>query len=103
MSTSSTEIRRCNITDLERIERSSRRAGYGGSVSDALESLGVCDSVFSARFKPLRQGMQLVGRALPIKLHSLAEEEKSAQEQEAQEAKWEAEGGHPQKTHDEES
>ena len=96
MSTSSTEIRRCNITDLERIERF-RRAGYGGSVSDALESLGVCDSVFSARFKPLSQGMQLVGRALPIKLHSLAEEEKSAQEQEAQEAKWEAEGGHPQK------
>ena len=96
MSTSITEIRQCEITDLERIARF-RRAGYGGSVSDALEGLGVCDTVFSDRFKPLRQGMQLVGRALPIKLHSLAEGEMSPEEEKAQEAKWEAEGGHPQK------
>ena len=64
---SAQEIRTLDITDLERIERF-RHAGYGGSVSDALYALGVRDTVFSARFKPLRQGMQLVGRALPIKL-----------------------------------
>jgi hypothetical protein len=63
------EIRTLDITDLERIDRY-RRAGYGGSVSDALNSLGVRDTVFSSRFKALRQGMQLVGRAMPIKLHS---------------------------------
>ncbi|MCJ7738722.1 MAG: hypothetical protein MUQ10_15660, partial [Anaerolineae bacterium] len=62
------KIRTLDITDLERIERF-RRAGYGGSVSDALWGLGVGDTLFSDRFKPLRQGMQLVGRALPIKLH----------------------------------
>jgi 4-hydroxy-4-methyl-2-oxoglutarate aldolase len=90
------EMRHLEITDLERIERY-RRAGYGGSVSDALWHLGVTDSVFSSQFKPLRQGMQLVGRALPIKLHSVVERELSAQEQQAVEAKWEAEGGHPQK------
>jgi len=90
------EIRTLNISDLERIERF-RRAGYGGSVSDALNSLGVRDTVFSAQFKPLRQGMQLVGRALPIKLHSLPEVPLTPEERKAQEAKWEAEGGHPQK------
>lgn len=84
------------ITDLERIDRF-KRAGYGGSVSDALWQLGVKDSVFSAEFFPLRQGMQLAGRALPIKLHSLVERELPAEEQAAQEARWEAEGGHPQK------
>src|SRR6478609_11670749 len=66
------EARRLDITDLERIERF-RRAGYGGSVSDSLNGLGIRDTVFADRFKPLRQGMQLVGRALPIKLHSLVE------------------------------
>jgi 4-hydroxy-4-methyl-2-oxoglutarate aldolase len=40
----SKEIRHLEIDDLERIERY-RRAGYGGSVSDALYSLGVRDSV----------------------------------------------------------
>jgi 4-hydroxy-4-methyl-2-oxoglutarate aldolase len=89
-------IRHLDITDLERIERY-RRAGYGGSVSDSLNSLGVRDTVFSAQFKALRQGMQLVGRALPVKLHSLVERKLSKEEREAQEAKWEAEGGHPQK------
>ncbi len=89
------EVRHLDITDLERIERY-RRAGYGGSVSDALASLGVRDTVFSDRFKALRQGMQLVGRALPIKLHSLVEQ-RPPEEQKALEARWEAEGGHPQK------
>ncbi|OGG46336.1 MAG: dimethylmenaquinone methyltransferase [Candidatus Handelsmanbacteria bacterium RIFCSPLOWO2_12_FULL_64_10] len=81
---------------MERIERF-RRAGYGGSVSDALAGLGVRDTVFSDRFRPLRQGMQLVGRALPIKLHSLVERPLTPEERQAQQAKWEAEGGHPQK------
>jgi 4-hydroxy-4-methyl-2-oxoglutarate aldolase len=93
---SSQEIRTLDITDLERIERY-RRAGYGGSVSDALNNLGVRDTVFSARFKPLRQGMQLVGRALPIKLHSQPDVSDIPGAQEAMEKKWEAEGGHPQK------
>jgi len=88
-------IRRLPITDLERIERF-RRAGYGGSVSDALQHLGVLDTVFSSQFKPLRQGMQLVGRALPIKLHSLVGAT-TEEEREARQRKWEAEGGHPQK------
>lgn len=89
-------IRHLDITDLERIERF-KRAGYGGCVSDALHSLGVLNTVFSADFKPLRQGMQLVGRALPVKLHSLVERKLTEEERKAQEAKWEAEGGHPQK------
>jgi regulator of RNase E activity RraA len=90
------KIRHLDIPDLERIERF-RRAGYGGSVSDALAGLGVRDTVFSDRFKPLRQGMQLVGRALPIKLHSLVERPLTPEERQAQQARWEAEGGHPQK------
>ncbi len=90
------EIRRLDITDLERIERF-KRAGYGGSVSDALLQLGVRDTVFSPQFVALRQGMQLVGRALPVKLHSEVERDLSPDELAAREAKWEAEGGHPQK------
>jgi 4-hydroxy-4-methyl-2-oxoglutarate aldolase len=89
------EIRTLDITDLERIARF-RRAGYGGSVSDALASLGAKDTVFSDRFRALRQGMQLAGRALPIKLHSLVEP-RSPEDQKALEADWEAKGGHPQK------
>ncbi|MHB1296556.1 MAG: RraA family protein [Anaerolineae bacterium] len=89
------EIRHLEISDLERVERY-RRAGYGGCVSDALAGLGVRDTVLSAQFKALRQGMQLVGRALPIKLHSLVEVTDPA-EREAMEKKWAAEGGHPQK------
>jgi len=57
----------------------------------------VDDTVFSDRFKPLRQGMQLVGRALPVKLHSLVGGVNTPEEQREQERKWEAEGGHPQK------
>lgn len=94
--TGSTEIRHLNITDLERIERY-RRAGYGGSVSDALHRLGVDNTVFSDRFKALRQGMQLVGRALPIKLHSQVDLSVMPEEKARREKQWEAEGGHPQK------
>jgi len=90
------EIRKLNITDLERIERF-RIAGYGGAVSDALYSLGVKNSVFSDRFKPLRQGMQLVGRAITVKLHSQAGMDDDPEVRAALEKKWEAEGGHPQK------
>ena len=86
--------RKLDITDLERIARF-RRAGYGGNVSDSLNALGVRDTVFSDRFKPLRQGMQLVGRALPIKLHSQVDLD--PERRKALEARWEAEGGHPQK------
>lgn len=93
---SNSEIRHLDITDLERIQRF-RTAGYGGSVSDALANLGVRDTIFAARFAALRQGMQLIGRAVPIKLHSMVERTLTPQEQEAQRAKWEAEGGHPQK------
>src|SRR5258707_9755126 len=89
-------IRHLEITDLERIQRF-RSAGYGGSVSDALENLGVRDTIFSARFTALRQGMQLVGRALPINLHSLVERALTVEEKEEQQKRWEAEGGHPQK------
>src|SRR5262245_65672383 len=88
-------VRTLAITDLERIARF-RHAGYGGSVSDALASLGVKHTVFSDRFRPLRQGMQLVGRALPIKLHSLVEP-LTAEQQRELETEWEARGGHPQK------
>jgi 4-hydroxy-4-methyl-2-oxoglutarate aldolase len=94
--TYSNEIRKLDITDLERIERF-RRAGYGGSVSDALNSVGVRDTVFSDRFKPLRQGMQLVGRALPIKLHSQVDLSEYPDLKAKQEERWQAEGGHPQK------
>ena len=89
------QVRTLEIDDLERIRRF-RHAGYGGSVSDALWQLGVKDTVFSSEFKALRQGMQLVGRALPVKLHSLVERELSPEERAAQEAKWAAAGGHPQ-------
>ena len=90
------EIRHLDITDLERIERF-KRAGYGGCVSDALNGHGVRDTVFSSRFKPLRQGMQLVGRVLPIKLHSMVQGVNTPEEQQALQEKYEAEGGHPQK------
>jgi regulator of RNase E activity RraA len=90
------QVRTLDITDLERIERF-RRAGYGGSVSDALHRLGVTDTVFTSRFRPLRQGMQLVGRALPIKLHSQVDLSDLPEEKRLLEARWEAEGGHPQK------
>ncbi len=84
--------RKLAITDLERMERF-RRAGYGGCVSDSLSALGVQDTVFSSRFAPLRQGMQLVGRALPVKLHSVVPDEVQRLQE-----KWDKEGTpHPQK------
>ena len=92
----SKKIRTLDITDLERIQRF-RHAGYGGSVSDALNSLGVRDTVFASRFTPLRQGMQLVGRALTVKLHSQVDYHYAPGLNETMKEKWEAEGGHPQK------
>jgi 4-hydroxy-4-methyl-2-oxoglutarate aldolase len=89
------EIRHLEITDLERIRRY-RSAGYGGCVADALYMCGVRDTVFSSQFKALRQGMQLVGRALPIKLHSWVEVT-DAKEKAELEKEWERQGGHPQK------
>ncbi len=64
------QVRHLDIDDKERIERF-RNAGYGGNISDSLWALGVCDTVLSQRFKALKQGMQLVGRALPVKLHTV--------------------------------
>jgi 4-hydroxy-4-methyl-2-oxoglutarate aldolase len=90
------EIRKLAITDAERIERL-RRAGYGGAVSDALNSVGVRDTIFSAQFKALRQGMQLVGRALPVKMHSQVDLNDFPEEKARVEGRWEIEGGHPQK------
>jgi len=92
----SEKIRHLKITDLERITRF-RRAGYGGSVSDALNSLDVTDTVFTQRFRALRQGMQLVGRAIPIKLHTMIWDELTEEERNIYQARWDAEGGHPQK------
>lgn len=89
------QIRTLNITDLERIERF-RRAGYGGAIADVLLRLGVHNTLLSLRFRPLRQGMQLAGRALPIKGHSVALDQLSPAEREAFEKKLETEGGHPQ-------
>ena len=54
-------IRRLDISDLERIARF-RRAGYGGSVSDCMNSLGVRGTVLSDRFRPLRQGIDVYKR-----------------------------------------
>jgi regulator of RNase E activity RraA len=41
--------------------------------------------------------MQLVGRALPVKLHTLVWDELTDEERQAINAKYEAQGGHPQK------
>jgi regulator of RNase E activity RraA len=90
------ELRHLDITDTERIERF-RHAGYGGSVSDSLYTCGVRDTVLSMAFKPLRQGMQLVGRAIPVKMHSQVDLSDFPEEKARVEARWEAEGGHPQK------
>ena len=90
------KIRHLDITDTERIARY-RRAGYGGAVSDSLYMCGVRDTVFSERFRALRQGMQLVGRALPVKMHSQVDLTDFPELKAKQEARWEADGGHPQK------
>lgn len=90
------DSRTLEIDDLERIARF-RRAAYGGNVSDALWHCGVTDTVLSAEFAALRPGMVLAGRALPVKVHSLADQGLTKAEAAAQEAQWEAAGGHPQK------
>jgi 4-hydroxy-4-methyl-2-oxoglutarate aldolase len=87
------EYRVLGITDLERIERF-KRAGYGGNVSDSLFELGVEDTVFASSLAPLRQGMQLAGRALTVKIHSLPDADALPGDDDP---RWEAEGGHPQK------
>jgi regulator of RNase E activity RraA len=91
-----TQVRHLPISDLERIERF-RVAGYGGSVSDALWSLGVRDTVFSSRFAPLRQGMVLAGRALPVSLHTQVDVSATPEEQQAAHRRLDAERGHPQR------
>jgi len=93
---SSEELRQLGISDLERIARF-RAAGYGGSVSDALWSLGVRDTIFSPRFAALRQGMQLVGRAVPIKLHSLVADAPTPQANQDLDRARDATEGHPQR------
>lgn len=92
------KIRHLEITDTERIERY-RAAGYGGNVSDSLWALGVMDTVLSQKFKALRQGMVLCGRALPVKLHSLAlDHDYSLQEEHSEEFRRFFEGReHPQR------
>ncbi len=90
------QIRQLPITDIERIARF-RESGYGGSVSDALWRLGVRETVFSSRFLPLRQGMQLVGRAIPVKLHTWVVDATTPEEnQELEKARDEGKV-HPQK------
>ena len=87
------DYRELDITDLERVERF-KTAGYGGNVSDALNRLGIRDTVLSPEFFSLNEGQILAGRALPVKLHSYVEDEEVT---EYLEEKWEREGGHPQK------
>jgi regulator of RNase E activity RraA len=89
------EIRTLKITDLERIERF-RRAGYGGAIADVLLKLGVHNTLLSLRFRPLKQGMQLAGRVLPVKAHSLVFDQLPKVEQDAIKARWDEQGGHPQ-------
>jgi 4-hydroxy-4-methyl-2-oxoglutarate aldolase len=55
------------ITDLERIARF-RATAYGGAVADVLVGLGVRDTVLSGEFRAVRPGMQLVGRAIPVRV-----------------------------------
>ncbi|MDR1560145.1 MAG: RraA family protein [Clostridiales bacterium] len=87
------------MTDPERIQRF-RSAGYGGNVSDALGRLGVFDTVLSERFKPIRKDMILVGRALPVKIHTLAQDNDELFADKEIKERLEAERfpqGHPQK------
>lgn len=86
------EVRSLNISDIERIDRF-KRAGYGGSVSDALHALGVDETVLSEEFRALVQGMQLVGRALTVRLHSLPGADQLPPHGDSY---WESRGGHPQ-------
>jgi regulator of RNase E activity RraA len=62
-----------------------------------------CNSIHWGRgfyFLPVQgaaQGMQLVGRALPVKMHSQVDLNDFPDEKARVEARWNAEGGHPQK------
>jgi 4-hydroxy-4-methyl-2-oxoglutarate aldolase len=55
------------LTDLERIARF-RTVGYGGAVADALKGFGVVNTLLSREFRPVRPGMLLVGRAIPVRV-----------------------------------
>lgn len=92
------EIRHLDIDDVERIRRF-KIAGYGGNVSDSMWALGVTNTVLSPQFKALRQGMQLVGRALPVKLHSYAMDPNLGPGEDSVyiEEQFKDKGGHPQK------
>ena len=80
-----------DITDLERIERFKKL--YGGCVSDALHLNGIVDTVISHDLFPLDAHSVLVGRALPIKWHSLAPEvHLSEKEFKERQKKWDEEG-----------
>ncbi|RMD80396.1 MAG: RraA family protein [Lentisphaerae bacterium] len=89
---------------MERISRF-RRAGYGGAVADALASLEVYDTILSTKFRPLRPDMILAGRALTVKVHTDPQVNgipstilPHAKEEMAEKlARYEQEGGHPQK------
>jgi 4-hydroxy-4-methyl-2-oxoglutarate aldolase len=87
--------RQLDITDLERIERF-KAAGYGGSVADALYDVGLREFVFSQDFFSVERGETLVGRALPVKLHTYP---KTDDVKEFLEEKWDDyhDGVHPQK------
>lgn len=89
------EIRTLKISDTERIERY-RRAAYGGAVCDVLAKLGIQNTLLSLRYRPLRQGMLLAGRVLPVKGHSFVFSQLSKAEQDAINRQWETLGGHPQ-------
>lgn len=87
--------RSLEIDDLERIERFKR--AYGGALSDACFQCGIVDNVLSHTIKPLRQGDLIVGRALTVKWHSQAPENRMSEaDYLAREKKW-AEQGSPQK------
>ena len=80
------EIRHLDISTMERVRR--YREFYGGCVSDALAGLGVTNSVLSSDFYALRQDMILAGEAITIKLHSLAGEIMTEEEQKARDEEW---------------
>lgn len=87
--------RQLDVSDLERIERF-EEAGYGGSVADALYDVGLRRTVFDQDFFGIERGQTLVGRALPVKLHTYP---KTDEVEEYLEEKWERvhDGVHPQK------
>lgn len=84
-----------DITDHDRIERFKKL--YGGCLNDAMYLKGIVNTVIHHSIKPLRQHQMIVGRALPVKWHSLAPEIHLTREEfEARQKKWDEEGS-PQK------